>query len=354
MALAYAAAGLLDRRKLRVFSEVALLIAGLVFAAAIALVGQSYHLSGEFADAILLWLIGIFAAAVLTASPAMTVLGLVGGGFWTWTVTFDLGAAPHWAGLLPVLVGGAIATVVGWRSLRVLAVLALIFWIALAIGSCGDRYDWSFVGGMALGVAVALVLFALGALLTTIGSGRIAALGNDMLWPALASVLVVAGVEQAASHASTGEQTLTTLTVVAVAVAAAFAVVAFMRKGLAAVDIGAVALVGVGALLFALNVPAEELWARLAGGAILIVAALWAINLGQTGAVAAAKTTGLVALGLEIIYLYVVTFGTLMDTAVAFLLGGVLFIVLAWGLYRLDRHLAGRAATRPMPTEATP
>ena len=132
MALAYAAAGLLDRRKLRVFSEVALLIAGLVFAAAIALVGQSYHLSGEFADAILLWLIGIFAAAVLTASPAMTVLGLVGGGFWTWTVTFDLGAAPHWAGLLPVLVGGAIATIVGSRSLRVLAVLALIFWI----GSC--------------------------------------------------------------------------------------------------------------------------------------------------------------------------------------------------------------------------
>ena len=103
LALAYGSAGALERRSLRVFAEVALLIAGLVFAATIALVGQSYHLSGAFSDAIVLWLVGIFAAAALTGSPTMTALGLIGGGFWTYLLTVDLGAAPHWLGLVPVL-----------------------------------------------------------------------------------------------------------------------------------------------------------------------------------------------------------------------------------------------------------
>ncbi len=344
LALAYGVAGVLERRKLHVFAEVALLVAGLVFAAAIALVGQSYHLSGEFADAIMLWLIGIFGAALMTGSPTMTVLGLIGAGYWTWTVTFDLHAAPHWAGLVPVLIGGAIATAIDSRNARVVAVLALFFWIALAIISNGDRYNWSYAGGMSLGVAAALILFSLGAFLSTAGSRRVADLGTNMLWPALAAILLVVGAEQVAWDPSVGEQGLLSLTVAGVAVAAGLMAFATMRKGFGMVDVIAVAVIGVAAILFALNVPENDLWARLAGGAMALLAAIWVVNLGQTSMSGAAKTLGLVALGLEVLYLYIATFGTLMDTAIAFLLGGVLFIVLAWGLYRLDRHLARSGA----------
>jgi uncharacterized membrane protein len=91
----------------------------------------------------------------------------------------------------------------------------------------------------------------------------------------------------------------------------------------------------------------------MAGGAIVLVAAVWAVALGQRDTMGVAKSIGLLALGAEVIYLYGVTFGTLMDTAVAFLFGGVLFIVLAWGLYRLDRRLARRATPRPAQ-EVTP
>ena len=355
LALSYGAAGLLERKSLRIFAEAAVLVAGMVFAASIALVGQSYHLSGAFADAIVLWLVGIFVAAVLTGSPTMTALGLIGGALWTYIVTIDLGAAPHWLGLLPVVVGGAIATVIGSRNDRLLAVLAFVFWAVLAIGSAGDRYDWSFAGGIALGVSVGLMLFALGSALASLGSDRVAALGRDMLWPALVSILVCLGVEQALEHPSVGEQTLTTLTIVLIALAVALSALAAARRSITALDAGAIALIGVAAILFALNAPTNELWARAAGGAMVVVAALWTVSLGQTGTAGAVKSTGLFALGAEVVYLYAVTFGTLMNTALAFLIGGVLFIGLAWGLYRLDRHLARRGASTPAPAvEAAP
>lgn len=355
LALSYGAAGMLDRRNLRVFAEVALLVAGLVFAATIALVGQSYHLSGEFADAIVLWLIGVFAAAALTGSPTMTALGIVGGAVWTYTVTIDLGAGPHWAGLAPIVVGGAIATAIRSRNDRLLSVLAFIVWAVFAIGSAGDRYDWTFAGSIVLGVSVGLMLFALGAALAGFGNGRIAALGRDMLWPGLVALLIGLGIEQAVERASTGAQTLTTWAIVVVAVAVVLAVLAVARRSLTVLDAGAIALIGVAAIVFALSVPADELWARVAGGAMVLVAAIWAVNLGQTGMAGSAKSIGLFALGAEVVYLYAVTFGSLMNTAVAFLLGGVLFIVLAWGLYRLDRHLAGRTPQAPVPSaEATP
>jgi len=176
-----------------------------LLAAGIVLVGQSYHLSGEFADAVALWLIGIFGAAAMTGSPTMTALGLLGGAFWTYTVTVDSGVTPHWAGLAPVLVGATIATVVASRNARLLSVFAFIFWAVLAIGAAGDQHDWPFAGSIALGVAAGLALFALGAAIAGIANERLAALGRDAQWPALAATLIGLGIEQAADHPSVGE-----------------------------------------------------------------------------------------------------------------------------------------------------
>ena len=355
LALAYGAAGLLDRRNLRIFAEVALLVAGLIFAASIALVGQSYHLSGAFADAVVLWLVGIFAAAVLTASPTMTALGLIGGAFWTYLATVDLGAAPHWLGLVPVVAGAAIATVIASRNDRLLSVLAFIFWAVLAIGSAANQHGWSFAGTIAVGISVALLLFAAGAVLASLGNERLAALGRDMLWPALVAILVGLGMEQAIDHPSVGERTLTIFALVLVGAAFGLAAWAAARRSLTPLDAVAIGALGILAIGFALFMPGDAFWARIAGGVIVLVAALWAVTLGQSGVAGSGKTTGLFALGAEVVYLYAVTFGSLMNTAVAFLLGGVLFIALAWGLYRLDRHLARRAANVPARSgEAVP
>ncbi|CAN5185318.1 hypothetical protein BH10PSE9_BH10PSE9_07360 [soil metagenome] len=346
MAVAYVVAGVLESRRLRIFAEAALLVAGLVFAAAIALVGQSYHLSGAYAGAIMLWLVGVFAAAALTASPTLAVVGLVGSGYWTWLATWDLGAAPHWAGLVPVLVGGAIATLLDSRNARILSVLALGFWIALAVISTADMRNWSYVGTVAFGVSIALALWALGALLASFADRRIAGLGHALLWPSLLGLMVLGGGEKWTPNQSLNEPVLMLLALGSLVVAAVLTLVAVFRRSLSVVDIAAVVLIGAAAILFALNVPDDTLLSRLWSGGIVIVAALWAVNLGQSGVLDVGKSTGLAFLGLEVIYLYAFTLGTLINTAVAFLLGGVLFIGLAWGLFRLDRYLAARAAAK--------
>src|SRR5690606_10639721 len=123
------------------------------------------------------------------------------------------------------------------------------------------------------------------------------------------------------------------------AVAAAVAAFAWFRGRLSLIDVLAVAAFGGLAIAFALVEAADTLPSRLAGGIGFIAAAVWAINLGQTAHVRGAKGLGLTAFGLEVVYLYGVTLGTLIDTALAFLAGGVLFVVLAWALYRIDRRL---------------
>jgi hypothetical protein len=131
-----------------------------------------------------------------------------------------------------------------------------------------------------------------------------------------------------------------------VLIAVVLAALAYTAKGVTIIDAIAVAVIGAAAIIFALWQPGDTFEGRLAGGLIVVVAALWAVNRGQTGRDGIGKTTGLVFFGIEVLYLYSVTLGTILDTAVAFLVGGVLFIVLAYVLFRIDRRLAARAKAR--------
>jgi hypothetical protein len=175
-----------------------------------------------------------------------------------------------------------------------------------------------------------------------------------VLWPGLLGILVAVGVLQLVEIPSEGETAILIAALVLFGIAVALCAVAFLRKGLALVDMIAIAFIGAASIAFALFVPAVDLWARVAGGVIVVVAALWAVTLGQSGRHPIGKLIGLVAFGIEVIYLYVRTFGTLLETALAFLVGGVLFVALAFILYRVDRMLAGRAAPATAPAPAAP
>lgn len=349
IAAAYGAAATLAAREMRLFAEAALLVAGLVFAAAIALVGQTYHLAGEFSDAVLLWEIGMVGAALLTGSATLTVLALVGAGYWTWLNVVDLDYAPHWESLALIVVVSAISVRYGERYTRLLAVLTLAFWLAVNLIVVAMRLDWSPFEMLAVATALALLFWAIGSVLASLHSRRsVAELGHAMLWPGIAVVLVSVALLQVAPDGNLGagaDQLIFLYSGGLMAAVVVLAVVARLRGGISVVDgVGAVA-VGLAAIAFVYFAPDDRLAARLVGGAIVLGASLWAIILGQTGPQRVGKTTGLAAFGMEVIYLYVVTLGTLMDTALALLVGGVLFIALAYGLFRIDRRLARRSGT---------
>lgn len=354
LAIAYVAAFAFDRRNFRVFSEAALLAAGLIYVGAVALVGQTYHLAGDMMGALLLFEAGILAAAVFTGSITMTVVALGGAAYWAWGATVDFEILPHWPSLIAILIGGAITTVRNAYYGRIAAVVAVMFWIGLTIAGYGQKLDWSFTAGFMVFTTAALAFWSLGAALASFDrQPGMEGLGEAMLWPALLAILVAVGTLQFATETSVNEQPALVTAIVCVGLAVVLAAVAFLQKGLAIIDVLAVAILGLGAIGYALAIPPDDLTQRLVGGILALVAALWAVTLGQSGKHPIGKVIGLVAFGLEVIYLYVRTLGTLLDTAVAFLVGGVLFVILAVILYRIDRALAARRAV-PETAPAAP
>src|SRR5690606_35091336 len=123
----------------------------------------------------------------------------------------------------------------------------------------------------------------------------------------------------------------------ALAVAVVLAVLAQQRGALRVVDVAAVAVLGAALLAVSMWADPDEFSGRLAAGSIVILASLWWISLDHAGHALGGKL-GLFAFGAEVLYLYSVTLGSLIDTALAFLVGGVLFIALAFLLYKLDKR----------------
>jgi uncharacterized membrane protein len=350
MLIAYGAAFQFARRDLRLFAEAGMLAGGLVFAGAIALIGQTYHLSGDFAGAVMLFEAGIVGAALLTGSPTMNILGLIGAGYWTWLGTIDAQIVPHWPSLIVIAIGIAVATLQNAHYGRIVAIIALMYWLVLTIAGFGDAQHWSFADGMALYVATAFALWSLGAALASL-KGRVGALGEAVLWPGLFAVLFTFGILQLADKHADLSKTSITAALVAAAAAIVLAALARLRRELTILDVVAVAVLALGAIAFALYLPAAELWREAAGGALVILVALWAVALGQSGRHPIGKTIGLVAFGLEVTYLYISAIGSQLDTALALLIGGVLFIAMAYVLFRIDRLLARRTTAAAIMAE---
>jgi uncharacterized membrane protein len=172
-----------------------------------------------------------------------------------------------------------------------------------------------------------------------------------VLWPGLFAILLATGLLQLAEKPLRPEEVSLAVALCAAGAAILFAAFAFGRRLLTLLDLGAVIVLSLASLAFVAFLPEADLVRKALGGAIVVLAALWAVTLGQNGRHPIGKSIGLIAFGIEAIYLYIFTIGTLLDTAFAFLIGGVLFIVLAWVLFRVDRILARHAAAAAIAAE---
>ncbi|MEK1888028.1 MAG: DUF2157 domain-containing protein [Phyllobacterium sp.] len=88
----------------RIFSEALYLIAAITFGAGIALVGQMYHLSGDTSDAALLWVAGTMVAALFLRSRVLTSTSVAISGFYLFA-SLEPVASDRWSylWLVPVL-----------------------------------------------------------------------------------------------------------------------------------------------------------------------------------------------------------------------------------------------------------
>ena len=166
-----------------VLADLCAAVGSIIFGAAIALVGQMYHLGGDFAGGMLLWAVGALTAAALTGSRGALAVALTAAIIWSWMRVFETDV-PHFAFVAFWLLAGGLA--LAWNSrvaAHLVAVAAFPWWIASSIQPNFDfRPSFVLANGAALlfGCGIALAATAwdraarAGSVLSTYGAFSLA------------------------------------------------------------------------------------------------------------------------------------------------------------------------------------
>jgi uncharacterized membrane protein len=136
-------------------ADTAVAVGAIVFGASIALVGQMYHLAGDFAAALLLWGLGALAAAALTASRGALAVALVAAGIWSATRAVEYNDTPHLPFIAFWLASAALALL--WNSAparHLVSLTAAVWWGFTGANINNPTFVWASGAALVLGGAL--------------------------------------------------------------------------------------------------------------------------------------------------------------------------------------------------------
>jgi uncharacterized membrane protein len=226
-----------------VLADLCAAVGAIIFGAAIALVGQMYHLGGDFAGGMLLWAMGALAAAALTGSRGALAVALAAASIWSSMRVFETDV-PHFAFAIPWLFAAGLA--LAWNSrvaAHLVAVAVIPWWIASSFQAPNDfRPSFMLANGAALlfggGIALAASPWPraaqAGSVLSTYGAFSLA--GVAILEATLAN-------EVFRYHAGLANHPLWTISCGVAGVILAFAAAAATRRAGTIFAAGAIGLV---------------------------------------------------------------------------------------------------------------
>jgi len=181
IASAYGLGAWFDRTEREYLADSAVGVGSVVFGAAIALVGQMYHLGDDFAGGLFLWAAGALVAAALTGARSALAVALAAACIWSGTRVFELSDA-HFPFIGFWLVAAALT--IWWNAAvarHLVAVAALVWSVETAIGLAeGDKLNpavtvivcacFLFGGGLALANCFGNTVRAFGLTVSTYGA----------------------------------------------------------------------------------------------------------------------------------------------------------------------------------------
>jgi uncharacterized membrane protein len=226
-----------------VLADLCAAVGAIIFGAAIALVGQMYHLGGDFAGGMLLWSIGALATAALTGSRGALAVALTAASIWSCMRVVETDV-PHFAFVALWLIASGLA--LAWNSrvvAHLVAVAVIPWWMASAFQAPHDfRPSFILANGAALlfggGIALAASPWPraaqAGSALSTYGAFSLA--GVAILEAALAN-------EVFRNYAGLANQPLWTISCGVAGVILAFAATATTRRAGTIFAAGAIGLV---------------------------------------------------------------------------------------------------------------
>lgn len=339
MAAAYGFAISLMARGQAALAQAAILLGVALFGVSIMLVAQTYHINAGFSDGLLMWGAGALIAAVLVPSrPAMTAAILIGAA-WTIAAVEETGyETPHFAFLVYLAVPLVLAHV--WNSMGEmhLVILSLVVWAVLNAVSISDTYDWSAAEVIS---AFSLFTFAMWTI------GRVTSHTRYPFSQALARYgLILTGFGLVVLHTLGDEASSGTMVtagwIYAIAILGGIAVAAVtaarIRDALTPPELAIALAIIAGIIAFPVLVlsmgdgPLELPVIVLIG--LFIV---WVIAHGVRLEDRVLTNSAFVGFGAWVLYVYVDVFGTLLDQATFFLIGGVILVVTSIALEAVRR-----------------
>jgi uncharacterized membrane protein len=168
IAASYGIGWYMAETKRTLLADLAVAVGSIVFGAAIALVGQMYHLGADFAGGMMLWALGALAAAAMTGSRGALAVALAAGCVWSGMRMEETGETPHLPFVAVWLIGAGLA--VFWSSpvaRHLTGVSALVWWavtqIIIADQSSGDANAAALTAGTVLLLGAGLLCASAGA-----------------------------------------------------------------------------------------------------------------------------------------------------------------------------------------------
>jgi|EndMetStandDraft_5_1072996.scaffolds.fasta_scaffold25120_3 uncharacterized membrane protein len=329
---AHGLGGWLARAGQPVLADLCAAVGAIIFGAGIALVGQMYHLGGDFAGGMLLWALGALATATLTGSRGALAVALVAASIWSCMRVIETDV-PHFAFVALWLLACGLA--LAWNSrvaAHLVAVAALPWWIA---SSFQDHLDFrpSFVlangaallfgGGIALAASRWPRAAQAGSVLSTYGAFSLA--GVAILEATLAN-------EDFHTRAWAGlaNQPLWTISCGVAGVILAFAATATTRRAGTAFAAGAIGLV-LAAVALWMPPQSGEPWLAYAA---LLCAMLCLVVSGMLDAVRPRIVAGWLGIAGVIAAITWAVKGSLLNRSLFLAVAGIVAVVLALGLNR--------------------
>ncbi|MCB1476690.1 MAG: DUF2157 domain-containing protein [Rhodobiaceae bacterium] len=353
MIVCYAGAGWLFRAGHPKFADLAVALGAALFGASIVLVAQSYHIEGDAAGAFLIWGLGAFIASILGNSRASLVLAFAILTYWAF-VWFDDGARLMPLELpwhyLPVIAGTVL--VAWWLDFArgiTLAVAAIFGWTMVTLLLRAEDMGWLGYPGILAVLAAPAALGSLGALARTSSHETLQAIGFTTppfaLLGSLGSLFILqfaVGDDFGTQGGSSAEPLVLSGIFSIIAVAAMF--LASLRG-----EVPRWAPVAIAAVLIALHLIAipmtgtpddkTRFFLTIALAGLILVAAIAMILYGQATMRRQASMLGGLMFVAEVLYIYQEAFGSLLDSASFFMIGGLILIGLAVWLVRRQRRI---------------
>jgi uncharacterized membrane protein len=326
---AYGVAALFDRAERDHLADLSVGVGSIIFGAAIALVGQMYHLGDDFAGGLLAWASGALAAAALTGSHSALAVALAAGCVWSGMRVDEMSDMHPQFGIFWLI---AATLALSWRTTaarHLVAVAAIAGAFLAGVGVAQARI------GSPNFTFVALVSFMIGAglFLTTRPSEATRAFGLTFsTYGAFGLAIGLAGTIAGVYRPASGNVLFPILGIAVAATALAFTAAVMAQRAGAALAGIAVALALIAASGFITTAADEEPWLSYA---LALSAMLCLVVSGMLDDVRPRIVAGWLGLAASIAAITWAVKGSLLRRAMFLAVSGLVAVALASLLGRL-------------------